>query len=64
MAYDTDEISQRGTRETKRKRKPTWKSRLLKGAFWVAWGMGKLFDLIEWLSRLSGCPSLRPGLRS
>ncbi|QKS11339.1 hypothetical protein SAMN05444149_1192 [Pseudosulfitobacter pseudonitzschiae] len=54
MAYDTDETSQRGTRETKRKRKPTWKSRLLKGAFWVAWGMGKLFDLIEWLSRLSG----------
>ena len=39
MAYDTDEISQRGTRETKRKRKPTWKSRLLKGAFWVAWGI-------------------------
>ncbi|MFW8595990.1 hypothetical protein [Cribrihabitans neustonicus] len=54
MAYDTDEISQRGTRETKRKRKPTWNSRLLKGVFWVAWGMGKLFDLTEWLSRLSG----------
>lgn len=54
MAYNTDEISQRGTREIKRKRKPTWRSRLLKGAFWVAEGMGKLFDLIEWLSRLSG----------
>lgn len=54
MAYDTDEISQRGTCETKRKRKPTWKSLLVKGAFGVAWGMGKLFDLIEWLSRLSG----------
>ena len=54
MAHDTDEISQRGTRETKRERKPTWKSRLLKGTFWVAWGMGKLFDLIEWLSRITG----------
>jgi len=54
MAYDTNETSQRGTRGTKRKRKPTWKSRLLKGAFGVAWGMGKLFDLIEWLFRLFG----------
>lgn len=50
MAYDTDEISQRGTRETKRKRKPTWKSRLLKGAFWVAWGWGNS------LTSSNGCP--------
>lgn len=54
MAHDTDEISQRGTREKTRKRKPSWKSRLLKGLFRVAWGMGKIFDLIEWLTRLSG----------
>lgn len=54
MAEDTDETYQRGTRGMKLTRKPTWKTRLLKGVFWVAWGMGKLFDLIEWLSRLSG----------
>ena len=54
MVHDTDEISQRGTRGTKQKRKPMWKSRLLKGVFWVAWAMGKIFALIEWLSRLSG----------
>ena len=54
MAQDTDEISQRGTRGRTLKRKRTWMSRLLKGVFLVAWGMGKLFDLIDWLSRLSG----------
>lgn len=54
MAQDTDEISQRGTRGRTQKRKRTWTSRLLKGVFWTAWGMGKLFDLIDWLSRLSG----------
>ncbi len=54
MAQDTDEISQRGTRGKTRRRKLTWKSRLLKGVFWGAWGMGKIFDLIEWLTRMSG----------
>lgn len=54
MAQHTDETSQRGTRGRTLKRKRTWMPCLLKGAFWAAWGMGKLFDLIDWLSRLSG----------
>lgn len=50
MSYDTNEGIRRGTGGRSRKRMV----RLLRGVFWFVYVVGKIIDLIKWITQFFG----------
>jgi hypothetical protein len=50
MLYNTNEVIRRGTGNRSRK----WMVRLLKGMFRFVYVVGKIIDLIKWISHFFG----------
>ena len=50
MSYQANEVIRRGTGSRSRK----WMVRLLKGIFWFVYVVGKIINLIKWISQFFG----------